>query len=165
LIVFAIAELLPALRELRGPLIVPSEVLHECLVRPAKPGVREIHEGLRDGFLVEIQADATIVEPAQVFTQNTKALPSVSNLGEGEIAVLSICKRFDYIAVIDEVRARKVAKLMGVKLVGSGGLLLELKRAGLVAAIKPVLEIWARHDYFIAQAVRHSLLRLAQEST
>jgi uncharacterized protein len=165
LIVFAIAELLPLLSQLRGPLIAPSAVLHECLARPAKPGVREIQEALRQGFLVEIQSDAALLEPHRTVTEHPEALPSFVGLGEGEIAVLSICKKYDYIALIDEVRARKVAQLMGVELVGSGGLLLELKRAGVLAAIKPVLEIWARHDYFIAQSVRHSLLRLAQEKS
>jgi uncharacterized protein len=162
LIVFAIAGLLPTLRELRGPVLVPSAVLRECLARPAKPGVREIDEALQCGVLVETLVEA--VDQAQSKRKGEKDLRASSNLGDGEIEVLSVCKSNNYIAVIDEVRARKVAKLMKIKVVGSGGLLLELKRAGLIVAIQPVLDVWARHDYFIAPAIRAELLRLAQEA-
>jgi predicted nucleic acid-binding protein len=152
LIVFAIAGLLPALGQLRGPLLVPSAVLNECLARPSKPGVSEIRNALINGSLLEIQPSST-----------HDTLRSDSALGQGEIAVLSICKAKGYIAVIDEVRARKLAKFMQINYVGSGGLLLELKRAKIIAEIKPVLDTWAAHDYFISDAIRGSLLTIAQE--
>ncbi len=153
LIVFAIAGLIPQLMQLRGSVLVPKAVLQECLVRPAKPGYREIQEALKAGHLLEIESAPNLITSH-----------SSTNLGDGELAVLSLCKSNDYIAVIDEVRARKLAKLMGIRYVGSGGLLLELKRAKLVSAIKPILDVWAAHDYFISSAIRNSLLEIAQET-
>jgi uncharacterized protein len=155
LIVFAIASLLPILKNLRGPLVVPSAVLNECLLRPAKPGVREIQDALAQGCLIEMQPDASIAA--------LDSAANLGNLGEGEIAVLSACKALGYIAIIDEVRARRLAKFMKITHVGSGGLLLELKRTGLITSIRPTLDLWAQHDYFISPSIRQSLLEIAQE--
>ena len=155
LIVFAIAGLLPVLKNLRGALLVPTAVLHECLLRPAKPGVREIQDALAQGCLIEMQADASLTP--------IDSAANPGNLGEGEIAVLSACKAYGYIAIIDEVRARRLAKFMNITYVGSGGLLLELNRVGLLSAIRPTLDLWAQHDYFISPSIRQSLLGIAQE--
>lgn len=126
--------------------------MNESWLRPAKPGVREIQEALAQGFLKEVEIDTTSIE-----------LRPKSNLGDGELAVLSICQANDYVAVIDEVRARKLARLMDIKLVGSGGLLLELKRSNLIYAVKPILDLWAQHDYFISNAMSLSILKIARE--
>ncbi len=57
--------------------------------------------------------------------------------GESEVLSLSIQKGADTKAVIDDLQARKCAKLLGVSLIGSVGLLVMAKRMGLTDEAKP----------------------------
>lgn len=66
-------------------------------------------------------------------------------------------------ALIDERRARRTAQRPGIPLIGSGALLVALKRAASIPSVGAVLGTWAAHGYFVAAAVRNALLAAAQE--
>lgn len=62
-------------------------------------------------------------------------------LDEGEAAVIALAvEQSIRQVVIDERRARMVARTMRLEVVGSVGILLRAKREGLVAEVKPSLE-------------------------
>jgi predicted nucleic acid-binding protein len=61
------------------------------------------------------------------------------DLGKGESEVLSLAmqKGANVKVILDDLQARKCAKLLDIELIGSLGLLIRAKQVGLVKAVKP----------------------------
>ena len=59
--------------------------------------------------------------------------------------------------------ARQVAERLNVPVVGSGAILLALKKHGLVTSIQPALAAWAKHGYFVSAKLKGELLARAGE--
>jgi predicted nucleic acid-binding protein len=75
--------------------------------------------------------------------------PECTHLHRGEQAAIGIATSIPGAAVIlDEKDARAVARQLGLRVVGTLGVLLEAKREGLVKAIEPLI------DRMIASGVR-----------
>lgn len=154
LIALAVAGVLPlAIKQFE--LCVPQAVFSECLADPYAPGA---------GLILEVSNGAgfTIIPD-----KATKALDSayVMGLGSGEVAVLSYAQQHSQVALIDERRARRIAKQLGVAVVGSGAVLLALKASGAMASIRPALVAWYKHGYFLSPALQKQLLAAAGELT
>lgn len=152
LIVLGLADLLAPAAQLHGPLAVPAAVLAECLERPSLPGAPQIQAALADGHLLAVLDGRPLAD---------KAL--LHGLGAGESTVLAYAQAHGLTALVDERRARRAAQRLGIRLIGSGALLVALKRAALIPSVKGVLDGWASHGYFVAAAVRDALLAAAGE--
>ena len=67
------------------------------------------------------------------------------NLGRGESEVIALAAETDTRAIIDDLRARKVAKDLGIKVVGTIGILLKAESDGLIpSAYEKVKELRAK---------------------
>ena len=152
LIALAVADVLP-LAVKQFEFCVPQAVLDECLADPYAPGAQAI-------FKVSCKSNFSLVA-SDLITPLDSA--HSLGLGSGEVAVLSYAKQHSLIALIDERRARRVAKHVGVAVVGSGAVLVSLKNAGLVTSIVPALKAWQDHGYFLSSLVRQQLLSAANE--
>jgi predicted nucleic acid-binding protein len=153
LIALAVGGVLPASVNMLGGLLVPEPVLQECTADPSAPGAAIIHEvHASGGFQIIPQASLAPLDAA--FAQG---------LGTGEIAVLSYAATHALLALIDERRARAVAQRLQVAVIGSGALLVQLKRQGLIDSVQAVLEVWKRHGYFVSHAVQNDVLLRAGE--
>ena len=153
LIALAVGGVLPACLALLGGLAVPQDVLDECSADPWAPGAAVISE-LRDQGRFQTIDHATLAPLDSAFAQG---------LGTGEIAVLAYAAAHHLVALIDERRARRVARVLNVAVIGSGALLVDLKRRGAIPSVKPVLAAWKAHGYFLAEAVRKEILLRANE--
>lgn len=82
----------------------------------------------------------------------------------GETAAMLLYKEMaaDYL-LIDDRRGRKVAKINQIKTIGSLGVLLQAKRAGLIPAIAPLLKQIAASPVFMGDALLQTVLDLAGE--
>ena len=152
LIVLGLAGLLAPVAQLHGALAVPAAVLAECLERPSLPGAAQIQAALADGYLQPVLDGKPLVQAS-----------SVHGLGAGELAVLAYAQAHGLTALVDERRARSTAQRMGIRIVGSGALLVALKRATLIPSVGAVLDAWATHGYYVAGTVRAALLTAAGE--
>lgn len=83
----------------------------------------------------------------------------------GETAAMLLYKELeaDYL-LIDDKRGRKVAALNQIKTVGSLGVLLQAKRAGLIVSIAPLLAQLDASPVFISRNLLETVLELAGES-
>ena len=134
---------------------MPQAVLDACLSDPYAPGAQAILETSRkDGF-------ALIPDSAV----NALDIAYTLGLGSGEVAVLSYALQHSQVALVDERRARRIAQQLGVSVVGSGAILLALKKAGAVSSIRPALVAWYKHGYFLSPALQKQLLAVAGELT
>lgn len=73
--------------------------------------------------------------------QSRLAVPLVTDLGAGETQVLMLAlESSDAVVVLDDALARQLAEVLGIRLTGTLGLLLDARRAGLIPALAPVLD-------------------------
>lgn len=152
LIALAVAKLfLLALKQF--DFYVPQAVLDECVADMYSPGAQAIFEAIRQRSFTSIPNSAI------------QALDSAyaMGLGSGEVAVLSYAHAHKQVALIDERRARRVAKQLGVAVVGSGAVLVALKTANAIGSIQPALTAWQAHGYFLAPELKQQLLAAAGE--
>lgn len=148
LLALAVCDALPLLDRLFKEVHVPSAVLRECTV-PGKPEAERLETYLQ-GKVVEVDLKDFII--------------AVAGLGQGELEAMALYKRLHADRLlVDDHRARKVARLNEIEVVGSLGILLRAKEAGLIPEIRPLLAaIQAAGRHYSVQLLDETL-RLAGE--
>ncbi len=97
-------------------------------------------------------------------SKQKKQYPLESILDRGEAS--SIAKAIDINAdliIIDELKARKVAKELGLKVTGTLGLFIMAKNKKLISSIKPLIEKIKKTNFRISERLVSEALRLANE--
>ena len=84
-------------------------------------------------------------------------------LDKGEAEALALAETLNAIALVDERRGRKVATRKGIALTGTAAVLIKAKRAGEVAAVKPLLSRLARSGYGLSNKLVDDVLKLSGE--
>ncbi len=154
MIALGVANLLPQLVKHYAGLLVPRAVIDECIADPSAPGAKAVQDACKLAGL-EVIPVAAIAPLDPAYEQG---------LGSGEVAVLSYAAQHQHIALIDERRTRSVAQRLQVPVIGSGAVLIDLKRSGRITAVQPVLALWQAHGYFISPRLALELLQLAGEA-
>ncbi|MGA2616169.1 MAG: DUF3368 domain-containing protein [Thermoguttaceae bacterium] len=146
------AGLLHLLPGLYGSIIVPAAV------------AAELDRGISLGFAlpdVHTMPWVHVVGPCPTLTS-----PLPADFGAGERDVLMLAARTpNSLALIDDARARHYARLLGIKLTGTLGILVKAKQQGHLPAVLPVLETLESLGFFLDPTTRASLLRLANEGS
>lgn len=127
--------LLPALFE---PLVVP-------------PTVQEEFGVVVDWLMVQAPTNAALVN----------ALRSAVDDGEAEALALAVEKGWRL--VLDDRKARAWAKRLGVRVIGTAGILVRAKRQGLIPVVKPLLDALKATGFRMSEALEKETLRLAGE--
>ena len=83
--------------------------------------------------------------------------------GEREVIVLGTSLQEEVVLVMDDQAGRRVAKELGLSVVGSAGLLLLAKQKGLTVEVHPLLEALRHQGYWLSDAVLAEVRRLAGE--
>lgn len=85
------------------------------------------------------------------------------DLGAGESQVLAHCLAGGHRAVLDDGEARAAAKVHSVPLVGSLGVILRARKAGLIPAARPLVErLIECGSYLSADLVRKALHKVGE---
>lgn len=95
--------------------------------------------------------------------QAVEYLELVLDRGEAEVIVLAEELQADAV-LIDDLKARKIAMLRGLTVVGTIGVLLDAKERGLVDDVKPLLDELIRKKIRISRELYNHALELAHES-
>ena len=92
------------------------------------------------------------------------ALPLVADLGRGEAEVLASALELPgSLAVLDDGPARRICDGLGLRLIGTVGILLEAKSAGRLPAVRPVLDELQQLRFRRSARTRETALRAAGE--
>ena len=88
-----------------------------------------------------------------------------TEIGEGERSVISwALAHSGFVAVLDDREARNIAQRLGVKVIGTVGVVLRLKKAGSISEVKPhLLKIREMGGYIGEGLFRESLLRAGEQ--
>ena len=90
-------------------------------------------------------------------------LLKVIDRGEAEAIALALTIP-DAELLIDEARGRKVAQQLGLQVTGTAGVLLEAKRQGQIAAVRPLLDVLIReHDFHLSERLYEVIIGTAGE--
>lgn len=89
-------------------------------------------------------------------------LTSDIGIGESEAIVLALEEKPDLI-LIDDLKARKFAKMNGLAVIGTMGLLLEGKQKGLIKEIKPLILKLLDNGIRISEKIIEITLKVAKE--
>ena len=147
------------LHQLRHLDILPS-LAARVLVPTAV--VEELGEGLRLGLdLPDVHALdwAEVVSPGSAPT-----LPLVTDLGPGELEVMALAlEHRDAVVVLDDRVARNVARTLDLKMTGTLGLLLDVKRLGRIERVEPLMNELESLGFRLADHTRAAVLILAGE--
>lgn len=150
LIVLAKANLLDLLLPLGNQIWIPQAVVTEvsAVKNPTDP------------------ARIWLADKAEFTHAPMPILPFVMawDLGDGEAAVLTLAESInDVFAVLDDQAARHCAQAMGIKSIGTLGLILMAKQTALIPSAKQALNDVISAGLFISQNHVDSILRLAGE--
>ena len=142
------ARLLPALFE---PVCVPEPVASEL----------DVGRLMRRDTIDPRQLDWAAVVPVSQGDMDT--LPP-NRLGVGERAVIAYTRSHSgCIAGLDDRQARLLAERMGLTVVGTIGILLRAKQAGLIPAVQPLLDAVQSEGFRLGIDLYQEALRLAGE--
>jgi predicted nucleic acid-binding protein len=150
LIVLAKADLLDQLMPLANRVWIPQAVVTEvtAVKDPADP------------------ARTWLVDKTEIIHKPIPITPFVTawDLGDGESAVLSLTDSMhDALAVLDDQAARHCAQAMGLKGIGTLGLILMAKQNGSISSARQALNDVVAAGLFISQHHIESILSLAGE--
>jgi hypothetical protein len=87
-----------------------------------------------------------------------------ANLGAGESEAL--CLGLETPAswlILDDDRARRLARQLGLKRLGTAAVLVEAKRAGLIPAVRPILDALLAKGFRLSPKVYEAILGIAGE--
>lgn len=85
-------------------------------------------------------------------------------LDAGEAATIALAQQLQpRLVLLDERRGRRVARERGLPIIGTGAVLVEAKRQGLIPAVAPVLDAMVAQGRYISERLRLTLLEAAGE--
>lgn len=137
------------LEQLAKQIIVPQAVLREVTAgRTADAGIGDTLAWARNRAVEDVLVPKSICG---------------WDLGAGESQVLAHCILGRYRAVLDDGEARAAAKVHSVPIVGSLGVILRARKAGLISAARPLVEQLAESgSYLSTELIRQALIKVGE---
>ncbi len=151
LIALAKIKRLGLLQELFGTILIPQAVYEEVVTHAmGRPGSTEIHEA--DWIHTRAVAERTDVD----------YLRTDLDPGEAEAIVLAQELSADWV-LLDEPKARLAAHLLGLKFMGTVGVLVLAKREGKIEHVRPLLDELRARKFHLSERVYQAVLGQAGE--
>ena len=106
-------------------------------------------------------APSWITVEAPVNVQTVDALRK--HLGKGESEAIALASEKACRIVLDDAKARSIAKRMNLKVIGTVGILVKAKHEGIIQQVRPILEGLRDNKFFMSDALIKEALRLCSE--
>lgn len=151
LIALGAVQALDLLRAMYGCVLIPDAVHREVSADLSRAGATDV-------------LSAEWIEVRQVANLELVAsLAAKLGRGEAEAIALTLEAAADLL-ILDDRQARRAAENLGLAISGVGGVMVEAKRLGHIAAVKPMLDqMTAAVGFRISPALRALILRAAGE--
>lgn len=131
------------------------------------------HIDLLRQMFVQVIVPASVQRESDIFCewfeirspQNTPLVRSLCTyLGKGEAEAIALGVEIgDCEVLLDDKKARKTAKFLGLKVVGTVGLLLRAKRHAYLTQVKPLLDQLVSEGFYLSQEIYVKALEIAEE--
>ena len=139
LIALAAVRQFDVLRALYGEVLIPEAVYEEVAVRGVgEPGSREVQAR------PWVRVEAASAPPPSLLKQ--------LYLGEAEAITLATARSADWV-LMDERRGRKAAEALGLRVIGTVGVLVEASRRHLIPDLALVLDALRASGFHVSDAL------------
>jgi len=140
------------LRQIFGEIVIPQAVSDEAVIK-----------GRDEGGAKHEVTTATWIKTAQVHDRlAVDVLLDELDLGEAETIVLAREVSAAWVSMDEKKGRRKLAEL-GIKKIGTVGILLRAKKIGLITAVRPEIELLRQKGFSTSQDVVDAVIRQANE--
>lgn len=152
LILYAAIGRLDLLRDVFTHLLIPTAVHAEVVgAGRGRPGAREVESAP----WVEVRAVGSVAA-------SSAPLPDLG-LGEAEVILLAVELGGHVPVLLDDRRARELARAAALRVFGSAGILVLARRRGRIAAVAPVLQELRAAGLYLGEEATQELLRSVGE--
>jgi len=143
---------LDLLRKLFRQVIIPEAVADELCLDSPLPGARALGNAISQKWLT---------------TASVRDVPEGLDdiVDRGEAEAIALAKSKDALLLIDEATGRAAAIRAGVRVFGTGAVLIKAKEAGLITEVRPDLKALEAAKYRISDRLQRQILSLAGEQT
>ena len=135
--------------------------LYQEIIVP-KAVVAELEAGRRQGEDVPAIDNYEWIKIRAIRSPQILGLSTDFGPGETEVLVLAL-EESDSLVIIDEKLARKIARLRGLRVTGTAGVLLKAKQEGHILAVKPFIDRLQEIHFHLSDNVRTLILSIAEE--
>ena len=133
--------------------LVPQAVIGECTVDPSRTDTQRIQAAIgRSAFRI-----VTVAESPRL-----RAIRRLLDPGEAQALVLAEQSRAP--VLMDERRGRVEAQRLGIRVIGTGALLVAAKRRGSVDQVGPLLVSLVEQGYRLSDRLQQALLEMSGEA-
>ncbi len=140
-----------------------------CLIALGEIGKRDLLNGVFESVTAPPAVNAEVgrsIPWLQIRAPVDRALVLAleTQLGDGEAEAIALAVELgDVEVILDDRKARGIARKMGLKVVGTLGLLVRAKRVGFIAAVKPLIDELEQAGFRMTADLRLQTLELAGE--
>jgi hypothetical protein len=149
LILLGRTDQLSLLRTLFGRVVVPAEVADEASRSSERPGARQVREAISQGVVV--------VRTPRAEPPGLRGLAAVLDKGEAAAIALAVSLRARVI-LMDDLAGRRVANALGLRPLGTAGVMLLAARRGLVDDFAAALACLEATGLRVSTKLRRRLL-------
>ncbi len=82
---------------------------------------------------------------------------------DGEAKAIALAYERGFPIILDDRQARSVAKNLGISMIGTVGVLVKAKQAGLIPCLKPLLDELQVNEFYLTEALKVEALKLVGE--
>ena len=124
---------------------------------------QEILSGLRDSPGIKEIKSLNWFEIHKI--KNSRACEYLSlELDEGEAQTIILAEEIgNSLTIIDDFTAREIAKIRGLKVIGTLGILLKAKKIGLIEKVKPLINELINNGFWIDKNLYNLILKISKE--
>ena len=146
----------------------PAVANSTCLIGLERIGRLDLLQELFEPVFIppKVQEEFGVtVEWIKVQAPSNQMLVNVLKLvvDEGEAEAIALALEKGWRLIADDRKARICAKRLGVKVIGTAGILVRAKRAGVVPSVKPLLEALRQTGFHLSSELVAEVLRLVGE--
>jgi uncharacterized protein len=145
---------LPILNSVFDKIIIPSKVAEECLLDSSRSGAKAIQNAISHNF-IEINSQR----------ENADSIEKLAGLlDEGEAAAIMLAQKLKAPILIDEKLGRRVAREIGLQIIGVGAVLVIAKRKGAISNIQLLINQLKDSGFRLSEQLIKRILLLAGET-
>ncbi|MFH0967556.1 MAG: DUF3368 domain-containing protein [Methanobacteriota archaeon] len=143
-----------------GLLSIMPSLFGEIVTTPAV--VQELEAGRENG--VDVPDISSLSWVTIQIPQASKAIPLVTDLGDGETEVLMLAlEKPDSLVIIDDNLARTYAEVNHISVAGTCALLLKAKQCGLIEEVSKHVKCLEQKGFYLSKEVKSMIINLAHE--
>ncbi|MCZ7359314.1 MAG: DUF3368 domain-containing protein, partial [Candidatus Methanoperedens sp.] len=140
---------LELLQDLFDTVLIPEAVYRECVIEGKD---RDDARKIKNASRLQVRVIRNI--------ELKKALNTVLDEGESEAIALALQEEADFI-LLDDYEAREFARIYGLKITGTIGVLLKAKFSGRISNLVEILEKLRETGYWLDENLYSEILRNA----